>query len=130
MNRQRVNNNGNTNGRVGGGMGQNGRNGRAGEWNNNTLAEKIRALTFVAKELELYLDTHPTCRVALDYYHRTNDALKDLMEEYHTDHGPLRSEGVTSTDTWTWVDEPWPWHRSDEMMSDDMKNNSWKGEDR
>ena len=46
------------------------------------LAEKIRALGFVKAEIELYLDTHPDCIIALDYYHRTVDELKRLVEEY------------------------------------------------
>lgn len=95
--------------------------------NASSLAEKIRALTFVKQELELYLDTHPTCRVALDYYHMTIDALENLKEEYHNTHGPLVASGVTDEMEWTWVDEPWPWHRSDEGMSDSTKNNKWKG---
>jgi spore coat protein JB len=60
-------------------------------------------------ELELYLDTHPNCRTALDYYHRTVEALESLMTKYHNEQGPLRAEGVVSDDTWTWVKEPWPW---------------------
>lgn len=112
-----------------GGMTGNEENGRRGgvDYNGNSLAEKIRALTFVKQELELYLDTHPGCRVALDYYHKTIDALKSLTEEYHNTHGPLVASGVTDEVDWTWVDEPWPWHRADEKMSDNMNNNRWKG---
>ena len=96
----------------------------------SAIEEKIRALSFVKEELELYLDTHPTCRVALDYYHQTIEALDMLMEEYHNSNGPLVASGVMSQDYWTWVDEPWPWHRADDKMSDKMKNNRWKGKDR
>ena len=77
--------------------------------NNNSLLEQIRALSFVKTELELYLDTHPNCRTALDYYQQTINALDSLREEYHNTHGPLFADGVVSTDNWTWVDTPWPW---------------------
>ena len=73
------------------------------------LLEEIRALSFVKAELELYLDTHPGCHTALDYYHKTVEALEELMTRYQYEVGPLRAEGVMSNDSWTWVKEPWPW---------------------
>ena len=75
------------------------------------LMEKIRSLSFVKAELELYLDTHPSCKVALDYYYQTVDALKKLREEYQAKYAPLTAMGNTSIEEWTWVKEPWPWQR-------------------
>ena len=80
------------------------------------LADKIRALTFVKEELELYLDTHPTCRTALDYYHQTMRELKRLTEEYENTVGPLTTAGVTDTEMWTWVGGPWPWQTAGDFM--------------
>ena len=80
----------------------------------SALLEEIRQLGFVKVELELYLDTHPNCRVALDYYHQTVDALNKLMDEYHATGNLVRAEGSVSDDTWEWVNTPWPWHRGDE----------------
>ena len=91
----------------------------------NVLFEKIRSLSFVKAELELYLDTHPRCRVALDYYYQTIDALKKYTEEYEARFGPITASGVTDTEEWTWVKEPWPWHRDSDIM-----NGKWKGEGR
>lgn len=73
------------------------------------LLEQIRQLSFVKTELELFLDTHPDCRTALDYYHQTIEALDALMMKYHNTVGPLVAAGVVSDDKWTWVDKPWPW---------------------
>ncbi len=101
-------NNGMNNGRV---MGA-----QRGERVAGDLAEQIRALCFVKKELELYLDTHPDCRTALDYYHRTVAELDRLTEEYENTVGPLTSKGVVNTDRWTWVQEPWPWQRPGDYM--------------
>ena len=75
------------------------------------LAERIRELTFVQKELELYLDTHPDCSTALDYYYQTMSALRDLTDEYEAKVGPMTSRGVMADQGWTWVNEPWPWQR-------------------
>ena len=132
----------NTNGRVGGvtnngngtngnGTNGNGRNLNGTTMNNGgttyglnanggrltgTLAEQIRALCFVKTELELYLDTHPGCRTALDYYYRTVNELKRLTEEYENTVGPLTAMGNVSADQWHWVDGPWPWQQAGDFM--------------
>ena len=74
-----------------------------------SLEEKIRSLAFVKTELELYLDTHPNCRTALEYYQTTLAELEKLTEQYENEVGPLTAQGVNSTDEWTWVGGPWPW---------------------
>lgn len=77
--------------------------------NNGSLLEQIRALSFVKVELELYLDTHPECAQALDYYTQTVNALDALIEEYNNTNGPLFASGSAGADSWTWVKGPWPW---------------------
>ena len=84
-----------------------------------SLLEQIRALSFVKVELELYLDTHPTCPTALDYYRRTVDALERLTEEYHNQYGPLVASGNLSTEKWNWVNGPWPW------QNEKMNGSTW-----
>ena len=79
--------------------------------NGDALLEEIRALGFVKVELELFLDTHPGCQTALDYYHKTLEALRALTEKYESTVGPLTASGVTNTERWTWVDSPWPWQK-------------------
>ena len=81
-----------------------------------TLAEQIRALSFVKVELELYLDTHPGCRTALDYYYKTVEELKRLTEQYENTVGPLTAMGNVSADQWHWVDGPWPWQQAGDFM--------------
>ena len=95
---------------------QNNMNGRATDRLSGELSEKIRALGFVKVELELYLDTHPDCQTALDYYYRTLAELKRLIDEYQSIVGPLTAMGVTDTDRWTWVDGPWPWQTAGDFM--------------
>jgi spore coat protein JB len=72
------------------------------------LATKIQELSFVQKELELYLDTHPGCKTALDYYYQTVEALDSLTEEYEAKYGPITARSADG-ERWTWVDTPWPW---------------------
>ena len=76
---------------------------------NAALLEKIQKLSFVKCELELYLDTHPDCKVALDYYGQTVDALTQLMNKYQASGKPIVAQGSIETKRWSWVAEPWPW---------------------
>ena len=100
----------------------NGFGGRTGGRNPNgaalsgSLAEQIRALCFVKTELELYLDTHPRCQTALDYYYQTIRELKRLTEEYENTTGPLTAAGNMSTDHWHWATGPWPWQQAGDFM--------------
>ena len=113
MNRARntmPNGNGNMNGGSVGGRDTNGAALRG------SLADQIRALGFVMAELAMYLDTHPGCRTALDYYHQTHRELKRLVEEYENTVGPLSTIGVTDTENWTWVGGPWPWQMAGDFM--------------
>lgn len=80
------------------------------------LMNKIRELCFVKAELELYLDTHPRCRTALDYYYKTLTELEKMREEYRNTVGPITADDVVSQDKWTWVEMPWPWMRSGDYM--------------
>ncbi len=80
---------------------------------NNTMSadmllRKIQELSFAKVECELFLDTHPDCRQALDYYHRLVDELDGYLMEYQNTYGPLVAT-ASMGDRWTWVDGPWPW---------------------
>ncbi len=59
-------------------------------------------------ESQLFLDTHPGCTAALDYYKRVADEYDEVMTEYQNMYGPIVADAVTS-DRWSWIDGPWPW---------------------
>lgn len=70
----------------------------------------IMALEFTAVELNLFLDTHPGERRALDAYNATVEQLDELKREYEARFGPLTNFGYSDSDyPWRWVEEPWPW---------------------
>ena len=79
----------------------------------NALLKKIQALSFVKVETELFLDTHPDCTTALNYYKDILEELDELMTEYQNKYGPLFAEGVVG-DRWSWVDGKWPWQTETE----------------
>lgn len=72
------------------------------------LLKKIQALSFAKVETELYLDTHPDSKSALDYYRGVLNQLDAAMTEYQNKYGPLFAEGVVG-DRWSWVEGAWPW---------------------
>ena len=72
--------------------------------------KRIQQLSFALVELNLYLDTHPDCKNALDLYNKYSAELKTLREEYTRKHGPLMNFGTCPAETgFSWVNSPWPW---------------------
>ena len=72
------------------------------------LLKKIQELSFAKTETELFLDTHPDCNLALEYYRKIIGELDVAMAEYQGTYGPLVAE-ASSMDKWDWVSSPWPW---------------------
>ena len=75
----------------------------------NELLNKISAAGFAMHEAALFLDTHPECPAALDYFTAMKAELKKLTDEYEKNYGALTYSGVVG-DTWNWVEGDWPWH--------------------
>ena len=78
-----------------------------------SLMKKVQQLSFAKLETELYLDTHPESREALNYYKDILGRLDEAMTEYQNKYGPLFAEGVVG-DRWTWVEGQWPWQLTTE----------------
>jgi spore coat protein JB len=74
------------------------------------MITNIMQIEFAAVELNLYLDTHPTDRRALDDYNSLTRQLRELKNQYQRIYGPLVNFGHTPSQyPWRWIDEPWPW---------------------
>lgn len=74
------------------------------------LLMQIMAEEFTAVELNLFLDTHPDDRKALNDYNEAVTRLAQLKVQYEQRYGPLTNFGESpGGNTWRWVDEPWPW---------------------
>lgn len=79
--------------------------------NRNALLKEIQAEDFAVYEAALYLNGHPTCGEALDYYCQHRNAAKALKEQFETMYGPLTIYGNYDANCWRWVDAPWPWEK-------------------
>lgn len=70
----------------------------------------IMAEEFTAVEFNLYLNTHPDDKKALNDFNETVKKLADLKAQYEKKYGPLTNFGYSTSDyPWQWIDEPWPW---------------------
>lgn len=77
----------------------------------NTALVELMALDFAVKELNLYLDTHPTDQEALGLYASYIKLAEEGREKYRAQYGPLNSEDLTLADGYTWLNDPWPWEQ-------------------
>lgn len=75
----------------------------------NPLMRQIYETGFAMDEANLYLDTHPYDKEALNYYHQVANLYNQALSAYETQFGPLRVDSVTSMNNWTWIDGKWPW---------------------
>lgn len=77
------------------------------------LLKSVRMHSFAALEAHLYLDSHPTCKQALEYFQKHKKAYEEALAKYEEKYAPLTVSGVNNTDEWTWATSPWPWERSE-----------------
>lgn len=77
-----------------------------------TLLSRIKQYDFSLKELNLYLDTHPTCQRALAMFAKYKKLREQAIAEFNAKFGPLTPEQNTDLERWDWIADPWPWERS------------------
>lgn len=85
-------------------------------WNNrNEIREKmmreIKCLNFAIVDIAEYLDTHPNDRKAICLHREYTNELNELKDKYQRIFGPLTI--YFPCNKWRWLEEPWPWERSD-----------------
>ncbi|MBR2343923.1 MAG: spore coat protein CotJB [Clostridia bacterium] len=83
--------------------------------NKDELLRYIQELAFRKTETELFLDTHPDCRDALDLYRRNLEMLEAATAEYNNKYGPLTATAAVG-DSWSWIKSPWPWQLAEGDM--------------
>lgn len=78
--------------------------------NRDELMHKIQETGFAVYDTVLFLDSHPTCRMALDFYNDNKRMYENYVAEYEKNFGPLTVGGQPAdADSWTWIQDPWPW---------------------
>lgn len=74
-----------------------------------TALYEISMVDFLLMDMKLYLNTHPTDRNALDYYHHYAKILCELREAYVANFGPLFAKDSNCDKEWEWGNEPNAW---------------------
>lgn len=76
------------------------------------ILDRIRAYEFAAAELNLYLDSHPGDKRAINDFNTFVKQIEALKKEYERLYGPLLNFGFgpnADQNRWQWIDDPWPW---------------------
>lgn len=77
-----------------------------------TPLSELQVLGFAIQELALYLDTHRDDREALELYRNYQQMFERCREEYRKNHGPLNHMQASDSESYDWLDDPWPWEYS------------------
>lgn len=76
----------------------------------NRLLKQLSEYYFAKYETELFLDTHPTNKTALQAREKYREKYDQLLEEYQQKYNMLSTNAKgKNEDRWTWIDDPWPW---------------------
>ena len=74
------------------------------------LLEWINIVSFAVDDVKLFLDTHPNCTEALDFFDEFKKQRVQALKEYAKYYGPLTLDtATTQMDYWKWINDPWPW---------------------
>lgn len=92
-----------------GGNGNNTGNTNDANLDKNKMLKRIMELEFTLTDLNLYLDTHPDNKEALDMFTKIAAMLKSLMYDYSQKYEPLCASDVKNILPFQWVKTPWPW---------------------
>ena len=74
------------------------------------LLYQVMQYRFALIELNLYLDTHPNDRKAIELYNKYSKIAKEMSQKYESMYGPLTLGGSDLNENrWEWINSPWPW---------------------
>ena len=75
------------------------------------LLLEILENTFAIIDLNLYLDLHPNDQDMLKKFAQLVAKSVDKEMEYVKTYGPIELIDSDSTDTFKWINDPWPWQK-------------------
>ncbi len=76
----------------------------------DTALGELMALRFVCDELKLYLDTHSGDKEAFALLKDMLALAREAHRRYVEKYGPVKFDDLESADSYTWLDNPWPWN--------------------
>lgn len=73
------------------------------------LYQWIHMVSFAVNDINLYLDTHPEDKDALEYFNHYRKLRTQALTEYSEKFGPLTIDTATPEGKWLWATQPMPW---------------------
>ena len=79
------------------------------------MMNKIREIDFAIIDLNLFLDTHPNCKDALELFTKLAATSKSMKSDYQRKYGPLYASNCHNAVPFEWVsdDYKWPWQKQE-----------------
>lgn len=77
------------------------------------LGRKLMACKLAMVEANLYLDSHPTCPMGLEYFRKHKAEYEKVLAEYVASFGPVTAIQSDNDKKWEWVITPFPWERGE-----------------
>ena len=74
------------------------------------LMDIINKVSFAMDDTRLFLDTHPDCEEALEYFKKMHRIRHEAVKEYTERFGQVVSYHIDDCNAWDWNDAPHPWH--------------------
>ena len=78
-----------------------------------SLMKIITQASFALDDTRLFLDTHPNCKEAIEYYNKAQAVREEAWNEYTGKFGPLSFYEVSDENYWEWTQGPMPWEGGD-----------------
>lgn len=75
------------------------------------LLDVINKASFAMDDTRLFLDTHPECEEAKDYFRKMEKIRNEAIREYERHFGPILAyhSGRENCEEWDWTKGPLPW---------------------
>ncbi len=74
---------------------------------------EVMGLSFMVKELQLYLDTHSDDKEAFALLKETLALYMEAKKRYVARFGALTVGDLATMDSYDWIEGPWPWEFQD-----------------
>lgn len=72
----------------------------------------IAKVSFAMDDTRLFLDTHPDCMEAMEYFKKLQYIRHGLLKEYTERFGTIYSYNIGDSDNWNWNCGEHPWASS------------------
>ena len=82
--------------------------------NKAQLKRMIYAYDFAIHELVLFLDSHPTNKIAMDLLREYKKRRAEAVESYEEKYGKyfVTADMTPECECWKWLEGPWPWENN------------------